>query len=267
MFKQIIFSYNHYGQKHTGFKNTIQTLEKHINVNIKKDWVNCTGNLNDNLKNIYEKNTHVYGSRMNIGGDHSMAIATGSYSLNKFPNTKFIWIDAHPDINTYESSSTKNVHGMPLAFLTGIIKKHQYYFINNKLPFENLLYIGIRDIDNFERNIIENKKISTITSNECNNNIDETCKEISKFAKSSPLHVSFDIDSLESKLVPSTGTPVKNGLSKIAAKRILTHILNSHNVVNMDITELNLSLGSKKDKEVSLKNTLDIFNSLKIIKR
>ena len=57
---------------------------------------------------------------MIIGGDHSMSIASVAYTLNRDPNAKVLWIDAHADINTYNSSTTKNLHGMPLSFITGL---------------------------------------------------------------------------------------------------------------------------------------------------
>ena len=94
--------------------------------------------------------------KINIGGDHSMAIATVADSLNRVPpgKLKVIWFDAHPDINTYKSSISKNYHGMPLGYLTGLCKSHYFPFITNYLNFENLLYIGIRDIDEYEKKII-----------------------------------------------------------------------------------------------------------------
>ena len=266
MFRQAILSYNHYGQKYTGFKNTVHLLDKYMKSTIKKDFVKCNGNLYDNLSELYKKNNTLIGNRINIGGDHSMAIATGAYSLNNYPDVKFIWIDAHPDINTFESSSTKNVHGMPLAYLTGLSCNSNINFIKNKLPFNNLLYIGIRDIDPFEAEIINSKNISSISPKICNKNIKNVCSKITEFAKDSPIHISFDVDSMDSKIVPCTGTPVKNGLSKKVTKTILSHIINNCNVINMDITELNLELGTQKDKNISLQNTLDIFDSINIVK-
>ena len=84
MFRQAILSYNHYGQKYTGFKNTVHLLDKYMKSTIKKDFVKCNGNLYDNLSELYKKNNTLIGNRINIGGDHSMAIATGAYSLNNY---------------------------------------------------------------------------------------------------------------------------------------------------------------------------------------
>ena len=73
-----------------------------------------------------------------------MSIATVADTLNRNPNAKVIWIDAHADINTPDSSISKNLHGMPLAFLTGLTSPKEllnYTFIKNQLRFNNLLYI------------------------------------------------------------------------------------------------------------------------------
>jgi arginase len=76
----------------------------------------------------------------------------------------------------------------------------------------------------------------------------------------SPVHVSFDVDSIDPKYIPSTGTPVKNGVELNNAIKILDG-LNSRNIVNMDITELNRDLGSKSDGDKSVKNTEVLFHN------
>ena len=79
------------------------------------------------------------------------------------------------------------------------------------------------------------------------------------FVGNSPVHVSFDVDSIDPKYIPSTGTPVKNGIELDNAIKILDG-LNSTNIVNMDITELNSDLGEKMDGEKSIKNTEVLFH-------
>ena len=71
------------------------------------------------------------GKIINIGGDHSMSIATIASTLNKYPNTKVIYFDAHADLNTYKSSKSKHYHGMPLSFITGIDHHKKFSFIKN----------------------------------------------------------------------------------------------------------------------------------------
>jgi arginase len=80
------------------------------------------------------------------------------------------------------------------------------------------------------------------------------------FVGDSPIHVSFDVDSIDPKYIPSTGTAVKNGIEINKAISILNN-LNNTNIVNMDITELNLQLGSKNDIVKSGKNTEKLFHN------
>jgi arginase len=82
--------------------------------------------------------------------------------------------------------------------------------------------------------------------------------KILNFVGNSPIHVSFDVDSIDPKFIPSTGTPVKNGIKLSNAKKILDK-LNNKDIVNMDITELNMDLGSKSDGIKSGKNTVLLF--------
>ena len=188
-----------------------------------------------------------------------MAIATIADTLNKYPNAKVVYFDAHADINTYKSSNSKHYHGMPLSFVTGLDSSKKFSFIKNKLPFENLLYIGGRCWDIFERDEVYNRNIKFLTPDEINNNFNESINKIMNFVGSSPVHVSFDVDSIDPKYIPSTGTPVKNGIELDNAIKILDN-LNNTNIVNMDITELNKSLGSKSDGNKSVKNTEILFH-------
>ena len=266
-FKHIMLSSNMHGQKHRCFEKTMKFYKKNLNKKYGLQYISCNDSLQRNLENIYDFNMGVNGTRLNIGGDHSMSIATGACSLNTYPHTKFIWIDAHPDLNTYKSSITKNFHGMPVAYLSGqtsSLYPMHFQFIRNQLQYKNLLYIGIRSIDEYEESVIRDCNINVIKSRSCNNDINNVIQQVSDFAGKSPLHVSFDVDSLDPSVMPSTGTPVKEGLRKSTAKKLLNHIVNNTNLINMDFTELNLSLGTPTQQKISETNALDIMRSLKL---
>lgn len=206
---------------------------------------------------------------INIGGDHSMAIATVADSLNKvkfFDELKVIWFDAHPDINTFESSLTKNYHGMPLSFLTGLDKSSKLDFIDNKLKFQNLLYIGIRDIDKFEEQILKDYNISYILPKQFNTNYQYVIDTIDRFIgngnnqiNKNPIHISFDVDSIDPKYIPCTGTAVSEGLEMFQTKKVIDYLFKNHKIIGLDIVELNLELGKDSDKFKSLYNTIDLF--------
>ena len=189
-----------------------------------------------------------------------MAIATVSSTLKKYNDAKVIWIDAHPDINTFESSETKNYHGMPLAYLTGLQSDKQCDYIKSKLKFKNILYIGIRDIDHFEKSIIQDKGINVITMDDIQSNMSDTLETIRNFIGKSPIHVSFDVDVLDPSIMQGTGTPVKNGIKLEEAKTILDELYD-YRVVNMDIAELNLDDFDEEVREKSLKTFVELFGN------
>ncbi len=216
----------------------------------------CNGSLEYNLDRLYKKNQKTFGQRINIGGDHSMSLATVAYTLNKYPDSKVVWFDAHPDINTSYSSETQNVHGMPLGFLTGLDSYEGFSFIQNTLPFKNLLYVGLRDIDHYEQSILDTCNIEQITSEEVNRNPFKVIRTIQDFVNNDPFHLSFDVDCMDPSIMSSTGTPVENGILLKPMKKVLRNIMNNNKMVNMDITELNLELG---DNHSSLNNFLHLF--------
>jgi arginase len=259
-YKNIILFPHNLGQTKTGVEKAPKYLNKFINHKKHKVLtVKNTGDLFKNLKDLYDINKKIKGKRVNIGGDHSMAIATIAYTLNKYPNAKIVYFDAHADLNTYKKSKSKHYHGMPLSFVTGLDNDPKFNFIKNKLGYDNLLYIGGRCWDIFERDEIYKKNIKFLTPDEINNNFEESLNKILDFVGDSPVHVSFDVDSIDPKYIPSTGTAVKNGVELKNAITILDK-LNSKNLVNMDITELNMDLGDKSSDGIkSGKNTSILF--------
>jgi arginase len=248
------------GQRLKSLSNSPLQFTKFINYPINKviNIPSISDNLFDNLKLLYQKNIDIQGPRINIGGDHSMAIATVAASLQQHPNLKVVWIDAHPDINTTNSSTTKNYHGMPLAFLSHLDSDSNLDFIKTSLKLENLIYLGIRDIDPYEKEILDKYEISNYSVSDCENELPRVLSDLESWIGYNPIHISFDVDSLDPSVLDSTGTPVPGGLSTHTAKHIID-LLYKHNWVNLDITELNVSLGNP-DK--SMKNLRYIMNNI-----
>ena len=254
------------GQLKNGVQNTPFYFEKilknnRVIVDCNNSYINKYKNMINNLRNLYLSNYKIQEKKINIGGDHSMSIATVADSLNKFHNNdlKVLWFDAHPDINTYESSETKNFHGMPLSYLTNLSNNSDFDFINNKLNFDNLMYIGIRDIDNHEKKIIDKNNIQYITCDEVNNNLNKSLDKINNFIGNNPIHLSFDVDCMDPEIIPCTGTRFGNGLNLINTKIILDKLVD-FNIVNIDITEINLELGNQEEQEKTISNILHLFN-------
>ena len=261
-YKTIILFPHSLGQRKQGVDEAPAFITKFINHNTHVfKTVKTTGSLFKNIINLYKANAAVTGPRINVGGDHSMAVATIAYTLNTYPNAKVIYFDAHGDINTYKSSDSKNYHGMPLSFLTGLDYNKHFTFIKNKLPFSNLLYIGSRSFDDYEVEEVRKHNILLLMPDDINNHFKESLDKILHFIGNSPTHISFDVDSVDPSYIPSTGTPVKHGLRLNYAKQILNKLATMGNVVNMDITELNLELGSSLDRTKSGKNSIKLFDN------
>lgn len=260
-YKTIILFPHSLGQTKHGVDKAPVFINKFINHKTHVvDTVKNTGNIYKNILHLYNANAAVTGRRINIGGDHSMCIATIAYTLNAYPNAKVIYFDAHADINTFKSSNSKHYHGMPLSFLTGIDFNKHFKFIKNKLAFSNLLYIGSRCFDIFEVDEVYKHNVLFLTPDDINKHFKESMDKILNFLGNSPIHISFDVDSIDPAYIPSTGTPVKKGLRLNNAKQILNKLSTMGSIVNMDITELNLELGSSLDRVKSGKNAIKLFD-------
>lgn len=206
-----------------------------------------------------------------IGGDHSMSIATLAYSLKKLyqpHDLKVIWIDAHADINTYEKSETKNLHGTPLAYAT-LVDVHPL-FQNVFTPWysirpENILYIGLRDLDSYENELINDLQIKRITCKEINKYPEIVADKVANFTKNSTVHLSLDVDALDPRDFPCTGTPVPNGIH-ITSLCYMLHSLTVkswfRNVIGMDIVEANFELHDCKKEKTSVNNLRNIMRSI-----
>ena len=183
-----------------------------------------------------------------IGGDHSLGLGSICGASKYYENLAVIWVDAHGDINTSETSPTGNIHGMPLAAAMGIgdTSLTEVYYSGAKIKPENVFIIGARDLDAGELRLIEDKKLNVYTTEDVKTKGIQTILEqihnklIAK--KIDAVHLSFDIDCLDSKYVPGTGTPVKNGMSIEEAKFILKFLMETRLIKSMDFVELNTLL-------------------------
>jgi arginase len=208
---------------------------------------------------LYTLNSNLLFNRkkvINFGGDHSIAISTLQATIDVFSDTKVIWIDAHPDCNTYEASISKNLHGMVLSQIFGLNKLLNFGY--NKLDFKNIMYIGIRDLDLFEKKLIDNNNINFISVDEINNKPEKTAKKIMDFVDNHNVHLSFDVDSLDPKIISSTGTPVNNGIDYLSLNLFLSN-LKLNKLKNADIVEFNPNLSSNDYK---LYMELDMIKSI-----
>jgi len=183
-----------------------------------------------------------------LGGDHSIAIGTFSgvseHFHDKGERVGLIWVDAHGDMNTPDSSPTGNIHGMPLATLLGLGHPRLVEMggFSPKVDRSNVCLIGIRDIDDTERRIIRESGIHAYTMRD----VDERgmraiIEEAIGFASdgTAGFHVSFDLDGMDPRDVPGTGTPVKGGISWREANLLMEMVSDSGKMRSLEVTELN----------------------------
>lgn len=181
-----------------------------------------------------------------VGGDHSMAIGTLAGLAQTGPYG-VIWVDAHADLNTGETSPSGNIHGMPLAAAMGMgdVRLTEVGGRDPKLSPGHLVYIALRDIDEGEMNEINRLGIKVITVEEVRTRgVDFIMQEALSYLRErvDRFYISFDMDSLDASLVPGTGTPVDGGLTEVEAKAILKEAMQAEDLVAVELVELNPAL-------------------------
>lgn len=183
-----------------------------------------------------------------IGGDHFTSFGTVLSSLMRY-GTEFrlVWIDAHTDIHSFESSPSKNLHGMVVRMLM----THTFPDIPRLLPSQ-LIYVGLRSVEHVEMDFVKQNHIRHITAREFNANPQKAIDSIVQFTQNRPLHISLDVDSLDPVYMPSTGTPVSNGLLLEDLLELLRNIRRGSKSVYADIMEYNPEIGSHKQKKISI---------------
>lgn len=180
-----------------------------------------------------------------IGGDHSLGLGSISGVSKYYNHIAVIWVDAHGDINTTETSITGNVHGMPLSAAMGIGSSEltDLYYSGTKVNTDNAFIIGARDLDDGEKALIKNKNLNVYSTQDIKKiGIEKILKEVMSKIQNNKIenvHLSFDIDCLDSKIVPGTGTPVKNGMKLSEVKFLLKYLMETKLIKSMDFVELN----------------------------
>jgi arginase len=183
-----------------------------------------------------------------LGGDHSIAIGTVSgvseHFRDKGEKVGLIWVDAHGDMNTPDSSPSGNIHGMPLATVLGMghPKLVEMGGFSPKVQKENVVLIGIRDVDDNERKIIRESGIRAYTMRDVDERgIGPIMKEAIELANNGTagFHMSFDLDGMDPRDVPGTGTPVKGGLDWREANLLMEMASDSGAMRSLEVTELN----------------------------
>lgn len=182
-----------------------------------------------------------------IGGDHSSAIGTWSGAAAAYQakgHIGLIWIDAHLDSHTPESSETGNIHGMPVACLLGYgaeTLKNIAYSQAKILP-ENLTIIGARSFEKAEQELIKRLNIRVIYQDELNiMGVEAALIEAKKRAMNNAVAYgySIDIDAIDPNDAPGVGTPEENGIKSAELLSALSQYADDQNLIGLEIAEFN----------------------------
>ncbi|MCZ6701863.1 MAG: arginase [Ignavibacteria bacterium] len=232
----------------------IEIMERQKVQNLKLKFLNEILKTSVSLASKVEKVLDKGNFPLCLGGDHSMALGTiagiSAHCKKNKLRLGVIWIDAHTDMNTEETTPSGNIHGMPLAASLGIgnDKLINLFGINPKFKPENCTLIGIRSVDAAEKMNIKKLKIPISTMAD----IDKVgiyrimVKALKHFRESvDHIHVSFDVDSVDPDLAPGVGTPIPGGLSYREAHLIMESIAECGCMSSLEVAEVNPILDHK----------------------
>ena len=214
-------------------------------------------NLSDRRKNEYEIekfNTKLYKNMVEkikeeyfpimIGGDHSAAIASALASTKVNIDVGLIWIDAHTDYNTFETTVTGNIHGLPLATINGYKNQELRYYHQGKIiqPSKTVI-IGARSIDEKEKDNVRYSGVTVFSTKDIKEKgIDAIMDEAFKIAgfKTKGIHISYDLDVIDPEEAPGVSIPEFDGITEEEAMKINEYIFNHiKDVVSFDLVEFN----------------------------
>lgn len=217
----------------------------------------------DRLKQAVTEISEEGGFPVIIGGDH--ALSMGSCAAMKEKRRAVLWIDAHGDSNTPESSLTKRSHGMPVAALMGY--GDDAFLDVIEAPYfkaEQFLLFGIRSLDQQEEAFIEEHKIPMISMEEIFKHSEDEIIEIvlAKLEPFTSVHISFDLDSIDPVYSPGVSTPVAKGLHPSVPLKLIERLFKEEKVSSMDIVEYN-PLHDNGNTLVILEETLRIVRRYK----
>lgn len=233
---------------------------KEIEKDIKKKNLEKLNEFNEKLYDCVLKSIDDNNFPFVIGGDHSLVIASALASINRNKSLGIIWIDAHGDFNTFDTTITGNIHGLPLAAITGYEKKDLVYFHNgNHYKYENTVIVGGRDIDPLESKNLEDAGVKVFTTDDIHKfGMDAIMEEAIKIAcnNTEGMHISYDLDVIDPEIAPGVSVPAKDGINLdeayLAVDMIIKH---KDKLKSLDLVEYN-PLRDVEDKTKMIADTI-----------
>src|SRR2546430_9663909 len=179
-----------------------------------------------------------------LGGDHSIAAGVAAGVANYFRKDKkqigYLWLDAHGDMNTPESSPSGNIHGMPFAATLGFGPEAltNLFGYAPKLQGKNCVLLGVRDLDARERRMVKEAQLNVFTMRDVDEHgmrqVMEKSLEIAS-QNAAGFAVSFDVDVVDPDEAPGVGTPVRGGITFREAHLAMEMIADSKKMVSLEV--------------------------------
>jgi len=183
-----------------------------------------------------------------LGGDHSIALGTVAGVASHFQKQNkrigVLWLDAHGDMNTPESSPSGNVHGMPLAAIIGYGPPELAELAGFKPMVQprNVAIVGVRDLDAKERQLVKESGVHVLTMRDIDERgMREVMSGALRFAsdETDGIAVSLDLDMVDPSDAPGVGTPVRGGVTYREAHLAMEMIADSEATVSIEVVEIN----------------------------
>ena len=183
-----------------------------------------------------------------LGGDHSIAVGTlsgvSAHFRKQEKNIGYIWLDAHGDMNTPESSPSGNIHGMPLAAVMGYGAPELVELLGfkPKVQPQNVTLVGIRDLDAQEKRLVKKSGVHVFTMRDIDERgMREVMSDALKFAMddTAAIGVSLDMDFVDPTDAPGVGTPVRGGVTYREAHLAMEMIADTEAMASLEIVEIN----------------------------
>lgn len=183
-----------------------------------------------------------------LGGDHSIAVGTVSgvseFFRRRQQRAGLIWLDAHGDFNTPETSPSGNIHGMALACLLGQGPKELsgLFGFAPKIAADNAVLVGVHDLDNEEKRLLHQSGVKVETMRDLDERgmrtvLEEAIAVATNGAEG--FHCSLDLDFIDAAFAPGVGTPVRGGVTYREAHLALEIIADSGNLLSLEVVEVN----------------------------
>lgn len=222
-----------HGNLHVPIREAVEEHDKHAK------YLDVIDRVCGELADVVEKAVRDGGFPIVLGGDHSIAVGTlEGLKRARGVAAGLVWVDAHGDINSPQSSPSGNVHGMPLWFAL------ERGYADPKRTVQ----IGLRDVEPEEKENLRNSGVKAFTMSDVDRlTMTRVMEEAIAIAGSggTPIHLSFDLDAIDPREAPGTGTPVKGGLSFREAHLAMEMLAESRKLGSIEMVEINPILDTR----------------------